>query len=57
MGERQRMGRCGLNSSGSGQRLVEGSVERGNDSLGTIRGGNCFTSKVIISLSAPRGSF
>jgi hypothetical protein len=36
------VGRCGLNSSGSGQEPVAGSCEHGNETSGTITGGEFF---------------
>jgi hypothetical protein len=33
------MERCGLDASGSGQRLVVGSCEHGNEPAGSIKGG------------------
>jgi len=34
-----RMGGCGLKASGSGQRTVEGLCEHGNETSGSIKGG------------------
>jgi hypothetical protein len=33
------VGSCGLDASGSGQGPVMGSCERGNESLGSVKGG------------------
>jgi len=37
---RNRVGTCGLDAPGSGQRPVEGPCEHGNDPSGSIKAGN-----------------
>jgi hypothetical protein len=45
------VGKCRLDSSGSGQRPVAGSCEHGNETSGSIMVGNFLSSWVTINFS------
>jgi hypothetical protein len=40
LGKGNKVGRCKMGASGSGQELVAGSCGHGNEHLGSIKGGN-----------------